>query len=128
LGTEADLVEYWLKHHIEGDEARHIWFIDKNRHFYEPAIRLKERLPDPAKLAVVPIIHALHTRNHMEPGQGRENANYAAILRHIRRSDAIVTMTEAQREDLLERYGAASIHAIGHAYDSRIAPLDFSDR
>lgn len=125
---EADLIEYWLSCYIARDDARHVFIVDKNRVFYEPAIRLKERQADPSRVKVVPVIHAIHTTSHTQTVTGRLNSNYTAILNDLSRPDALVTLTQAQREDILSRFGNAPVLAIGHSYDSSVPRGDFSAR
>lgn len=128
LDDDDALMRHWLNSYVSADDRRHVFLVDKSRILYEPSVDVRDAQADLAKVTVVPIIHALHTRDHRRVGQGPENRNYAGILRDIGRPDALVTLTEGQKDDIVRRYGQAPIAAIGHAYDSRIPPNYFERR
>lgn len=128
IKTESELIEVWLDRFINRNNQKHLFLIDKSRYLYEPAVNVRDFQPNKQKLTVIPVIHALHTRDHSRPGEGNVNRNYAGIMRDVKRPDAIITLTGGQKTDILKRFGEANIHVIGHAHENSVPPTGFSER
>lgn len=126
--TEDELIEFWLNQFVSRDDRKHLFFVDKSRMLYDPAINVRDVQADQQKLMVIPVVHALHTRDHTRPGQGDINRNYTGVLRDVKRPDGIIVLTEAQKGDIVERFGEANIHVIGHAHESQATPQKFAER
>jgi glycosyltransferase involved in cell wall biosynthesis len=126
--SEMELVEAWLQHRVDQDELRHILFVDKNLALYEPAINLRDKQSDLARIFVFPVIHAMHTTDHRCPGTGRINRHYKNLLADVKRPDAMITLTDGQKEDIIDRFGDAVIYTIGHAYNNETKAVDFETR
>ncbi|WEX08256.1 CapA family protein [Chelativorans sp. AA-79] len=125
---ESELMRLWLNEFVNEDDLHHVFIVDKSRILYAPAVDVRDMQPDKGKITVIPVVHALHTRDHRRVEDGRENRNYIEILKDIRRPDAIVTLTEEQKTDIVNRYGPAPIDVIGHAYNSQTTPGCFERR
>ncbi|MDA0810214.1 MAG: glycosyltransferase, partial [Planctomycetota bacterium] len=109
------LVERWLRE-ITGDPERQFVMVsDKNRVYYRPARRVRNTCEN-GNIVLIPIIHAVHTKNGFNIRTSGTNVNYADILNDLRAQDAVVVGTEQQKHDIIERYENGSLHVIPQAF------------
>ena len=127
---EQAMIAYTLEKMLLSKAGKHLLVVDKNRLFYKPALLAQDRihLTQPNSVAVVPIIHAVHTKSHRDIQNSATNENFKDVLHDILRPDAIVTLTEQQKIDIEARYGQGRIFCIGHSYESSIVPAAFEQR
>ncbi|MGB7346785.1 MAG: glycosyltransferase, partial [Pirellulaceae bacterium] len=132
-------VEHWLEEIVSRACSDVLFVIDKNRIYLKAAMRLRQRMGvfddvfgKQRRLAIVPIVHAVHTQGTGGQGRGTvmsapTNTNYQAILENPGCADAIVAGTRTQREDIETRYHATNVFAIPHAF-TQIKSVGVSDR
>ncbi len=127
--TQEQFAAFWLDGLTANRNQLYIAFIDKNRIYYRQLSDLKY-LNHKNNLKIVPIIHAVHTKNGFEIETSGTNFNYADILHAISRPDAIVVSTQRQRDDIVRRYGEGNIHIIPPACNEHNLerPVDFASR
>lgn len=96
--SEQELTSYWLS--ISGIEENSLLIIDKNKFWGKGAVSLVH------KYKVISVLHSVHIRevdiNNVV--SGRLNSNYINILESNDKINSIITLTENQKKDLLERY------------------------
>jgi len=114
FASKDRFIAHWLDCLTNDPDRWYLLVSDKNRFFYNP-LRQVSSLPGKRNILVVPIIHAVHTKDGFDVRRSGTNVNYAEILNEIRVPDAIVVGTAKQRADILERYGSGNVHAIPHA-------------
>lgn len=121
--AEDDLIGYWLEQLFE-DQQEYYCFVDKNRFYYEHLIKFSK-----SNVRIIPCIHAMHTQNHIEVMKSRVNHNYRPILEDVKRPDAIVVLTEQQKQDISNRFGEeGNYHVIPHAIDQLPKPIKWKNR
>jgi poly(glycerol-phosphate) alpha-glucosyltransferase len=110
--TEQELIAYWLK--IFNPAPESLLIIDKNRFWGEAASQLRDQCK------VVSVLHSTHLREADLNNVilGKLNSNYTAILESKHKVDAIVTLTQFQKDDLEQRYeNNHKIAVIPHSLD-----------
>jgi glycosyltransferase involved in cell wall biosynthesis len=120
---KQSFIAHWLDCLTNDPDRWYLMVSDKNRFFYSP-VRQVSSLPGKGNVLLVPIIHAVHTKDGFDVRRSGTNVNYAEILNEIRVPDAIVVGTAKQRADILERYGSGNVHAIPHACNEAGGPVD----
>lgn len=130
LPSEQALVAYVLTAMLGAEGGKHVLVVDKNRLLYKPALHAQETVnrSHPNSVAVVPIIHAVHTTSVTDLQHSATNSNFKDILHDIQRPDAIVTLTATQKRDIENRYGVSRIFCIGHSYAPVSNPARFDER
>ena len=130
LPNEQALVTEVLAAMLIAHGGKHVLIVDKNRVFYKPAILAQNRIHRtmPNSVAVVPVIHAVHTSTYTDLEHGPTNGNFRDILHDIQRPDAIVTLTERQKVDIQSRYGEGRVFCIGHSYERTLSAVPFALR
>lgn len=130
FSSEQALITHALIAMLARQSGKHVLIVDKNRLLYKPAIAAQEHTHrnTPNHVAVVPIIHALHTQAASDMARSPTNSNFRDILHGIERPDAIVTLTEQQKADIQARYGPGRVFSIGHSYETDLPPTPFAQR
>lgn len=109
--TQEQCVTFWLNRLTDHREQKFLMICDKSRVFYRSLVDLKHG-GRKEHMIVVPVIHAVHTKNGFAIETSGTNVNYADILHSINTPDAVVVGTRKQREDIVQRYGNGNIHVI----------------
>jgi poly(glycerol-phosphate) alpha-glucosyltransferase len=107
-------IEYWLRSITADPQRRYVMVSDKNRFYYRPVRKVRDS--GCGNIAVVAIIHAVHTKNGFNIRTSGTNINYADILNDLAAQDAVVVATDRQRRDITDRYGPGNLHVIPHAF------------
>ena len=128
FGSQAELIAFWLRSITAEAERRYVMIVDKNRVFSEPLRALKSSPDFQNNIVVIPVIHAVHTKNAFDIKHSRTNGNYASILENLKVPDAVIVLTEKQKRDIVARYGQGNIHAIPHPYEATCQPTGFENR
>lgn len=119
--SEQELTSYWLS--ISEIERNSLLIIDKNKFWGKGAVSLVH------KYKVISVIHSVHIRevdiNNVI--SGRLNSNYVDILESNDKINSIITLTENQKKDLLERYNDKHrFEVIPHSLDQPAVILEKS--
>ena len=112
FANEQALISDWLLNFDSKPES--LLVIDKNRYWSEAASQLRPQCK------VISVLHSIHLKegdlNNVV--EGRLNSNYAAVLNGEHSVDMILTLTDAQKSDLEQRYGEThTIRVIPHSLD-----------
>lgn len=118
MDDENDLIEYFLFQYFADKLETSILLIDKNRSFYRPAINVKTQYGSD-KIKVISAIHNLHAVDYHKLETSRINSNYVSLFEDLSQPDALVVQTNAQKQDILQRFGESSkVFAIPHTYQN----------
>lgn len=130
FSSEQGLITHALIAMLARQGGKHVLIVDKNRLLYKPAIAAQDHIHrnTPGQVAVVPVIHALHTQAASDMDSSPTNSNFRDILHAIERPDAIVTLTEQQKADIQTRYGPGRVFSIGHSYETDLPATPFAQR
>lgn len=130
FSSEQALITHALVALLARQGGKHVLIVDKNRLLYKPAIAAQDHIHrnTPNHVAVVPVIHALHTQTASDMASSPTNSNFRDILHGIERPDAIVTLTEQQKADIQARYGPGRVFSIGHSYETDLPATPFAQR
>ncbi|WP_394673448.1 CapA family protein [Limnobacter sp.] len=130
LPNEQALIAHALCAMLERRGGKHVLIVDKNRLLYKPALMAQQRIHQqmPGQVAVVPVVHAVHTSGYKNIAHGPTNSNFRDILHDIDRADAIVVLTDQQKTDIQNRYGQGRLFSIGHSYQPVEPPVPFFQR
>lgn len=128
--SEDEWLTYALVSMLKNHGGKHLLIVDKNRHWYLPAILAREQFHRtvPNQIAVVPVIHALHTQSAGDIANSPVNSNFREILRDIQRPDVVLTLTERQMKDISARFGVGNLFSIGHSCEAKISIPGFENR
>lgn len=122
--SEDALIGYWLEYLFD-EEVIYYCFIDKNRIYYP---HLMKQLPS-SNVKIIPCIHAMHTRSHTEVLKSGINRNYHEIFEDVTKPDAIVMLTEQQKEDIATRFGEqGNYHVIPHTISQMPEEIQWTKR
>lgn len=103
---------------LKSKEGNHIFLVDKNRVFYEPAIKIKEILSSShRKIYVISAIHNLHVLNYDKKNTSKINYNYSSVFKDLTSPDAVVVQTKLQKKDIADRFAKGNVYAIPHTYE-----------
>ena len=128
VNTESELVEYFLQQYFADKQGTNILLVDRNRLFYKGAIKLKKQHGSD-KIKVISAIHNLHAIDYQKKETSRININYVPVFKDLSQPDAVVVQTNAQRQDILQRFGDRSnIYAIPHTYESKLKDRSIDNR
>lgn len=120
---EKELVAYWLDLLLDTYDDYYL-FVDKNRVYYEALLKIKKE-----NLYIFSMFHATHTTNKIDVMRSKLNSNYAPVLKDVTRPDAIVLLTEKQKEDVLKRFGnMGNYYVIPHALTTLPVKVPFHER
>lgn len=115
--TEEDLLYFWLDTITTDKNKNFIMVLDRSEIYYKAITKIKET----KDITVIPMLHATHTEEGLNPTHGKIK-NYAArILDNIKKIDALIVLTNKQKQDITQRYGTGKIHVIPHAYPDTIS-------
>lgn len=130
LHSESEWLTYALVSMLKKRGGKHVLIVDKNRYWYLPAVAARDHLhrESPGQVAVVPVIHALHTHTVADIATSPTNSNFRDILHDIKRPDAVITLTDQQMNDITARYGAGQIFPIGHSCEIKNSIPEFKTR
>lgn len=124
--NENDFIYYFLSLYFDGKKENKVLLVDKNKVFYDVAVKLKESLKDKEdKTYIISAIHNLHVVNYKEKNSSRINSNYFSVFKDLTKTDAVIVQTLLQKEDILDRFQARNIYAIPHTYENRL-PKEFN--
>ncbi|ELK38939.1 glycosyltransferase [Brevibacillus agri BAB-2500] len=123
FASEQEFISYWLNL-ILSEPHHHILIIDKERIYY-PALQKINK----SNVKIICMIHSSHLKE-MQPAQtGKLNSNYAQIFENLSKPDAVVVLTNKQKEDIVSRFGfSEKIFVIPHAIDKKVIPARFETR
>ncbi len=106
-------IKYWLDR-LTADPARTYFMIGDRSpeytRFYVDAKRL-----DRKNIFVIHQLHSLHVLDDFNPLTAPTKRWYNFLTDGSLKSDAIITLTEHQREDIIKRYGVSNVAVIPHA-------------
>lgn len=120
---EKELVAYWLDKILNTYDTYYL-FVDKNRVYYEALQRIKKE-----NHYIIPMIHAIHTKDAVDVYESKLNFNYASIFEDVQQPDAIVMLTKKQKQDVAKRFGEdGNYYAIPHALTTIPKPVSFNQR
>lgn len=130
LHSESEWLTYALVSMLKKRGGKHVLIVDKNRYWYLPAVAARDHLhrESSGQVAVVPVIHALHTHTVADIATSPTNSNFRDILHDIKRPDAVITLTDQQMNDITARYGAGQIFPIGHSCEIKNSIPEFKTR
>ncbi len=114
FSNHAQFISYWLERLTEDPTRKFLMISDKNQVCYSPLRVIKARNQRP-NVFIVPVIHAVHTRNAFDVTRGKTKIAYFDILNDPV-PDALIVGTERQRRDIGERYGLENIFTIPPAF------------
>ncbi len=128
--SESEWLTFALQAMLKSRGGKHVLVVDKNRYWYLPAVTARDHLhrESPGQVAVVPIIHALHTHTVADMATSPTNSNFRDILHDIKRPDAVITLTDQQMNDITARYGAGQLFPIGHSCEIKNSIPEFKTR
>ncbi len=109
--SEGELILHWLQGLVNQTEGQAIFCCDRIRLFAEPLLCLMAE-HGPKSVAVIPVLHAVHTKLVNGIWNGPTNANFDLVLRDLKAFPAVVVGTQNQRLDLEARFKVTNIHAI----------------
>jgi len=120
--TETAFIAYWLKLILVKDK-KHFLIIDKERTYFPALLKLNL-----SNVLTVCTIHSSHLRKDQDILNGILNSNYRAIFENLQRADALVVLTERQREHIQNRFGRIEgLSVIPHS-TTISQPVDFAER
>ncbi len=123
FNEESELITYWLQLILSRTETYYL-IIDKNRVYYKP---LQQIVSDQVK--IIPVIHSRHTKAQEDVFTDEINFNYADIFADVTKPDAIVVLTEKQKQDIQKRFGTkGNFHVIPHVMEKLPVPVSFLGR
>ncbi|MAZ09758.1 MAG: hypothetical protein CMN90_08775 [Sutterellaceae bacterium] len=130
LFSESEWLTFALVSMLKAKGGKHVLVVDKNRYWYLPAIAARDQLHQESsgQVAVVPVIHALHTQTVDNLATSPTNSNFRDILHDIKRPDAIITLTNQQMNDISSRYGNGQLFPIAHSCEVKDSIPDFETR
>lgn len=109
---EKDLIAFWLQCLFD-DKTSYYCFVDKNRWYYSSLIELN--LPN---VNVIPVIHSLHIKGNKNVFTSKVNSNYTDIFKDVTKPEAIVILTNKQKQDIEKRFGIkGNYHVIPHSFE-----------
>ena len=111
FNSDGELILHWLKGMVNQAQGQIKFCCDRIRLFAEPLSRLMAE-SSPGSVAVIPVLHAIHTKRVGGIRGGAINANFNSVLRDLQRFPAVVVSTQHQRRDLEARFNATNVHAI----------------
>lgn len=121
---EYQLIQYWFLKISKNYTNELMYFlIDRAIHFYEPLRNIKQK-----NMRFIGTIHAAHL-NGPDIYRSSINRNYRSYFEHSNELDALVILTERQKEHIQQRFGMdGKLFVIPHIYEKSIHPVKFSDR
>lgn len=108
--TEEDLIRYWLEI-IDNIQVQNIYIIDRAANYHDQLVSAINKNGTNSK--IVNLIHAVHTVGNVFTGE--INPSYKSVLENPHKSNAIVVLTEQQKQDIESRYPKHNIHVIPHS-------------
>lgn len=121
---ESQLIQYWFskisKNYI--NDLMYI-LIDRAIHFYEPLRHIKQK-----NMRFIGTIHATHL-NGADIYRASINRHYRSYFEHSDELDALVILTERQKEHIQQRFEIhEKLFVIPHIYEKSIKHVKFTDR
>jgi glycosyltransferase involved in cell wall biosynthesis len=123
--NENKLVHYWLDILVQHNTDA-IFVIDRCLEFYEPLKNISAKLKTATKPKLIPVIHSVHTAGDVLTAES--NKFYKTVVEDIAAPDAVIVFTQAQKEDIITRFGMGNIHVIPHSYEAIEKTAHFSER
>ncbi|ENU59099.1 Poly(glycerol-phosphate) alpha-glucosyltransferase [Acinetobacter guillouiae MSP4-18] len=121
---ESQLIQYWflkLSQNYTNDLMNIL--IDRAIHFYEPLRHIKQK-----NMRFIGTIHATHL-NGPDIYRASINRHYRSYFEHSDELDALVILTERQKEHIQKRFGMhGKLFVIPHIYEKSIKHVKFTDR
>ena len=121
--NENELLTYWLTL-VTQNYPKAIFVIDRCAEFFDSLKKIKYSVSMDIKL--IPVMHSVHT--YGDPLVGAASPFYKSVIEDRQSSDAIITFTEAQKEDLYKRYCHTNVLVIPHAFDVNITAHKLNER
>jgi poly(glycerol-phosphate) alpha-glucosyltransferase len=122
--TEYDLIAYAVEQILD-ENVHNIILIDKARFYYETLLRINK--PSVSKVCMV---HSSHLKNfEADIIKGKLNSNYNRIFEDLTIPDAVVLLTNRQKQHIEERFGHHdNLFVIPHSIEKEIPKVDFEKR
>lgn len=122
---ETQLVDFWLKQIVDFNEAS-CFIIDRNPG-WNHALRNFHQQHGHKSISIFHSSHLVEMEDNIMTG--RLNSNFKAILENKFMVDHIVTLTDHQKQDILQRFKRnTNIVTIPHSIDELPAQVEFSKR
>lgn len=140
LSNDSDFLSYVLDQYVnnkrcniyedinylDNKHLQYVLLIDKNKFFYDPAIKLKD-LFDHVK--VITTIHNLHVIINDKKKTSHINSNYTNLFKNLEAPDAIIVQTNIQKKEILDEFGdSENVYSIPHSYDFNDTDTVFDER
>ena len=121
--NDKEFIAYWLGLVVK-EFPTAVFMIDRVAEFFDSLKKIKYSGYGDIKL--IPVVHNVHTAN--DPLVGDASPFYKSIVEDKKSSDAIVVLTEKQKNDFHVRYGHENIVVIPNHYDVVTETPPFSSR
>lgn len=120
--SETDFISYWLQE-ISDKNVHSFFIVDKERVFY-PALQMANQ----SHLSIVCMIHSSHMQKDQDIMKGKLNSNYKSILEDLSHPDAVIFLTNRQKQHVEQRFGSRdNLFVIPHPTEEQ-AIVDFDKR
>lgn len=120
---EEQFIEYWLKSILK-DEEEHYLIIDKQRVYY-PFLKNWNA----NNIYRISCIHSTHIKNGKNYMEGKINRNYKSLFEDLSKPEAIVVLTEKQKEHIEQRFGVThSLYTIPHPMEEYPDKIEMKER
>lgn len=121
---EQQLIQYWFLTLSKKYSSNLIYMlIDRAIHFYEPLRKIKIK-----NMRFIGTIHATHL-NGNDIYKSSINRHYQSYFKHSESLDALVVLTERQKEHIQKRFGLDDkLFVIPHIYEKTVLPVNFESR
>lgn len=126
LSNDSQLNEYWIKSIAKRAKEPILFIVDRCNELFLPALSAKLAYPEKVKL--IACIHGIHTGGG-DMFAAPTNNWYKSAIENMDKVDALVVLTEHQKNDMLARYAHADkkVHVIPHSCNEN--PInDFANR
>ncbi len=109
FSTHEEAIAQWVFELVDSDRRTHFIIGDRTPEYTDAYVKLKQ-----ADAQHAHVIHHLHSI-HYNLKDGKTRARHQYLLTDRLKSDAILTLTNRQREDIVERYHLNNVVTIPHA-------------
>ncbi len=124
FSTEQQLIQYWFSKYTDKFKKSILYItIDRAIHFYEPIRKIKKE-----NMRIIGTIHATHL-NGPDILKSSINLHYRNYFEFSEELDALVILTEKQKNHIQERFGLEKkLFVIPHIYEENIIKNLYADR
>lgn len=101
FSSEYDFIAYAVQQMLD-EKVHNVLLVDKSRFYYETLLRNNQ-----SNVSKICMVHSSHLKDFQSDIlKGRLNSNYNRIFEDLTRPDAVVLLTNRQKEHVEERFGA----------------------